>query len=40
MMICSNMISLGLCDVNLVGHIAELCRRALVVGKISLWLMF
>ena len=32
-MVCCNMITLGLCDVNLVGHVAELCRRAIGRGE-------
>ena len=33
MMICSNVVSLNLCDVNLIGHMAELCRKAMTRGK-------
>ena len=32
MMICCNMVTLDLCDVNLAGHIAELCRRTMGRG--------
>ena len=33
--ICSNMISMGLCDVNFVGHVVELCGKVITYG----WLM-
>ena len=30
--LCSNMISMGLCDVNFVGHVVELCGKVIPYG--------
>ena len=31
--LCSNMITMGLCDVNFVGHVVELCGQIISLGR-------
>ena len=32
--LCSNMISIGLCDVNFVGHLVEVCSKVIPHGEL------